>query len=173
MLEAKIRLASISDAKAMSKFAGDRFKDTFGHIYDPDDLREFIAEKYNEGKFAEYIIDKTMQNLLAFDDGGEIVGYSQAGAMTLPLDDAIDGAIELYRFYVGDEAKGTGLAKRLFGEVLEFANQKKAPALYLGVWSQNFRALAFYEKLGFEIVGKYLYQVGRTYDDERIMRLWL
>lgn len=173
MRDAIIRTATITDAKSMSKFAAVRFEDTFGFNYNPSDLREFVAQKYNEPVFADYINNPSMQNLLALNDTGEIIGYSQSGPMSLPLEGAIEGATELYRFYVSDEAKGTGLAKTLFDKVLEFAKGRAAPVLYLGVWSQNFRALAFYEKLGFEIVGKYLYQVGRTYDDERIMRLWL
>ena len=28
--------------------------------------------------------------------------------------------------------------------------------MYLGVWSENARAIAFYRKCGFDVVGKYL-----------------
>ncbi len=171
--EIVIRSATSEDANSMAEFASQRFKDTFGYIYDKDDLSEFIATNYNSHTFAKYISDSQMQNLLALNKAGEIIGYSQIGPMKLPLEGYIPNSLELYRFYVSDEAKGSGLAKKLFDNLMEFVRANKAPALYLGVWSENHRALAFYHKLGFEIVGKYLYQVGKTFDDERIMRLMI
>lgn len=166
-----IRAATRTDARQMASFAAQRFIDTFGFNYDPNDLAEFVAQKYNEVVFANYIENPAIQNLLAISENGAIIGYSQTGPMGLPLENSIPNSLELYRFYIADEAKGSGLAMRLFESLMAFVKSKNAPVLYLGVWSQNHRALAFYHKLGFEIVGKYLYQVGNTFDDERIMRL--
>jgi ribosomal protein S18 acetylase RimI-like enzyme len=56
---------------------------------------------------------------------------------------------------------------------LAWTKAAKAPALHLGVWAGNERALAFYRKFGFEVVGSYHFKVGKTLDDERIMRLGL
>lgn len=164
-------MAMKGDAAAMAAFAAQRFIDTFGFNYSTDDLEKFVATKYNEVVFTDYIENPLIQNLLAIDENGEIIGYSQTGPMSLPLEGADPKGIELYKFYISDAAKGTGLAYRLFENIMAFVRSKRAPYLYLGVWSQNQRALAFYHKLGFEIVGKYLYQVGNTFDDERIMRL--
>lgn len=173
MMNLNIRNALVGDALAMSKFAAERFTDTFGFVYDPQDLQHHLATKYTQEVFANYINDHAMLNILALNEDDEITGFAQAGDMALPLDGAIKQSTELYRFYVSNEAKGTGLAKKLYQRVLEYAIARQSKVLYLGVWSQNARAIAFYKRLGFEEIGKYLYQVGKTFDDERIMRLEL
>lgn len=164
-------MAIPSDAQKLAEYAAKRFNDTFGFVYDPLDLANHLQEKYTPETYLEAINNREIFTQVAIDAGENIVGYSQAGPMGLPHDGAISGAFELYRLYVNDECKGSGLAKQLFDNVLARASEIGAPALYLGVWSQNARALAFYSRLGFEIVGKYLYQVGKTFDDERIMCL--
>ena len=42
--------------------------------------------------------------------------------------------------------------------------------IWLGVWSGNDKAQAFYAKRGFAKVGEYRFRVGETLDHEFIMR---
>ena len=41
---------------------------------------------------------------------------------------------------------------------------------WIGVWSDNFKAQALYKAYGFERVGEYKFPVGKTLDDEFILR---
>jgi|APTNR8051073442_1049403.scaffolds.fasta_scaffold00426_25 ribosomal protein S18 acetylase RimI-like enzyme len=169
----EIRPPNLAEAEKLSQFAASRFCDTFGHLYHPDDLKEHLEARYNEKVFSEYLLDENMFLVAAFNKDGEIIGYAKAGDIEVPIEPSCDNARELHRLYVRDDMKGSGLGMELYNLVLQFAQAQGARELYLGVWSQNARAIAFYSKQGFEIVGKYLYQVGRTFDDERIMRLAL
>ena len=45
--------------------------------------------------------------------------------------------------------------------------------LLLSVYIDNHRARRFYERYGFEEIGRYEFRVGETIDDDRIMRLIL
>jgi ribosomal protein S18 acetylase RimI-like enzyme len=45
--------------------------------------------------------------------------------------------------------------------------------MLLSVYIDNHRARRFYERYGFEEVGRYAFPVGGTIDDDRIMRLAL
>lgn len=166
----EIRAAKPQDAAQLGEYMAQRFCDTFGYIYDPDDLAQFIKDKYNTEKTKYHIENKDNFFRIAFD-GNEIKGYVFGGAMSLPFKDCAPNSYEMQRLYVSDDMKGKGIAKLLYDELLAHCQSIKTPELYLGVWSQNERAKAFYERLGFEYVGKYLFQVGKTFDDERIMRL--
>lgn len=159
------------DAKSLGNFAAQNFTKTFGHVYHIDDLNEFLSQKYNDDAVLNLINDAQIFLKIA-KYNGEIIGYIMGGPMSLPYKADID-AFELQRLYVSEAAKGTGLAFKLYQELLNYAKSIRATELYLGVWAHNERALKFYSGLGFEIVGKYLYQVGRTFDDERIMRIKL
>ena len=53
------------------------------------------------------------------------------------------------------------------------ARQRGGRYVTLTVYIDNHRARRFYEKYGFEEVGKYVFMVGNHADDDRIMRLKL
>ncbi|MEK7661668.1 MAG: GNAT family N-acetyltransferase [Pseudomonadota bacterium] len=171
MKEMEIRRPRLEDAPSLAQFAAARFCDTFGHLYDSDDLQEHLEQKYTADVFKEYILESEMFLVAAFAENGEIVGYAKAGNVEVPFEPRDENCKELHRLYVRDDMKGTGLGLKLYQLVLDYAKSEKASELYLGVWAENARAIAFYTRQGFEIVGKYLYQVGQTFDDERIMRL--
>ena len=168
----EIKPATSADAPKLAQYMAMRFRDTFGHIYDPQDLADFLDAKYNSSTTLKHI--EASENFIRIAwDGDQIKGYIFGVPMSLPFEGYAKDAYEIYRFYVSDDQKGNGLAPKLYNELMQHVKNIAAPELFLGVWSLNERALSFYKKLGFEIVGKYLYQVGKTLDDERIMRLKL
>ena len=66
--------------------------------------------------------------------------------------------------------QGAGVAAVLMDWAVETARAEGAPALYLSVWEEGHRAIAFYRKQGFEIVDTAPFRLGsRTYQDP-IMR---
>lgn len=168
----EFRKPNMNDAEDLGSFAKTNFVATFGHLYHPDDLEEFLSKKYNK-KIMEEIISNPENFVEIAVYNNEIIGYVLGGKMGLPFDGAHENAYEMQRLYVSQTAKGTGIAKKLYNSLLAHVKKINSPEFYLGVWSLNERALKFYSNLGFEIVGKYLYRVGRTFDDERIMRLKL
>lgn len=171
MSETIFEKPQISDTAELAQFAAHRFTDTFGFVYPPEDLEGFLIEKYSESKIKEEITNPDNFYIIA-KQNGKIIGYVLGGPMGLPIKHE-DNAFEMYRLYVAEDQKGKGTGKILYQKLFDYAKSINAPALYLGVWVNNARARAFYTRLGFEIVGKYFYKVGKTLDDERIMRLGL
>jgi len=68
--------------------------------------------------------------------------------------------VEIQRFYVDASHHGTGLAHQLMAHVLARAEAAGAATLWLGVWERNPRALAFYRKWGFDVVGEHIFKLG-------------
>ncbi|MES1156323.1 MAG: GNAT family N-acetyltransferase [Alphaproteobacteria bacterium] len=166
------RDAEAADARALTTFTRDTFVETFGHLYPPEDLASFLAEKHDADIVRAEIAGGEARWRLACD-GDEIVGYSKlGGAFDLPVERE-RGAIELHRLYVHARVKGAGVAQALMDEVLSWARAQGAPALYLSVWENNFRAQAFYKSYGFGHVGEHGFMVGRTRDRDFIWRLAL
>jgi ribosomal protein S18 acetylase RimI-like enzyme len=58
----------------------------------------------------------------------------------------------------------------LFHATLDWLQRAGPRALWIGVWSENFGAQRFYARHGFERVGQYKFPVGKTIDDEFILR---
>jgi diamine N-acetyltransferase len=169
----QVRRAVADDTAALARFAAWSFTDSFWRNYPPEDLGAFIAQSYAEARIAGEIASPHHAMDVATDPDGTLAGYCFSGPMGLPLEDAEPGAWELKRIYLAPAAKGTGLADTLLVRCLEAGGATGATAVYLGVWSQNPRAQAYYRKRGFEEVGSYTFPVGRVRDHELIMRRWL
>lgn len=166
-----IRQANFYDAQKLKQYSENCFIETFAHLYPKEDLDFFLSEKYSLEAVQKQISDDEYYVLIAQSQNEDFIGYAMSAPMGLPFDDAKENSYELIRLYVSQEAKGKGLANKLYEMVLKKAHELNSSELYLGVYCDNLRAQSFYKKLGFEIVGKYLFPVGNTMDDERIMRL--
>jgi len=80
------------------------------------------------------------------------------------LDAAREGDVELKKIYVLSRFQGTGTAQRLMAEAVSAAEGSKR--LLLGVKDDNHRAIAFYKRQGFEVIGTRQFDVGGAlYDD--------
>ncbi len=56
-------------------------------------------------------------------------------------------------------------------EVLSVATRNACDVLWLGVWEHNPRAVAFYRKKGFRVVGDHVFQLGSDPQRDLIMTL--
>ena len=54
--------------------------------------------------------------------------------------------------------------------VVARAEANASTVLWLGVWERNLRALAFYRKWGFDIVGEQIFQLGDDPQRDLVMR---
>ena len=165
-------LARDEDADALSLFAADTFERTFGHIYDPADLATFLAGWNPPERIRAQLADPAWTIALARDDKGAIAGFVKMGPIDfdLPTGQPRDNATELHQLYVGEAAKGTGVAAALMEWGIAWARER-ASTLYLSVFTENPRAQAFYRRYGFVDVGRNPFRVGNHIDEDRIWRL--
>lgn len=169
----KIERPALPDAAALSRFAVGAFLETFGALYDPADARLFLSE-WNTPELLQAQIGNPddWQIALIRHADGTIAGFAKLGPLDLPLADGqpAQNGIELYQLYVGETAKGTGVAKTLMDWAIDEA-RARAAILYLSVFTENPRAQAFYRRYGFVDVGRNAFRVGNHVDEDRIWRL--
>lgn len=163
------RDAEPEDTEALATLARETFVATFGHLYPPEDLEAFCGKLFTVEAQAALMARSDVEIRLAAQ-GSVMLGYCQIGLFQLPYDPGARHARELHRLYVIERAKGAGVAPVLMEWALARMRAHGAEDAYLGVYADNPRAQRFYARYGFEIVGAYQFPVGRTLDDERIMR---
>lgn len=168
-----VRSAGADDADRLARFGAAIFTATFGHNYPAPDLAGFLARAYAPAKVAAEIARTECRMDVVTGPGGAVLGYAFSGPLELPVADPEPGAWEMKRIYLDPVLQGRGVAAVLMDRCRAAAGAAGAPALYLGVWSQNPRALAFYRRLGFRDAGRYVFHVGTVEDDEIILRLAL
>jgi ribosomal protein S18 acetylase RimI-like enzyme len=79
--------------------------------------------------------------------------------------------VELQRIYVLRAAQGGGRGAALMAEAVAMARAWGADTLWLGVWENNHKALAFYARTGFREVGEHLFRIGDQVDRDLILAM--
>lgn len=164
-----IRRATPADAALLCELAERTFVETFGHLYPPEDLADYLAGAYPVAQQAQQLAsDDYAAWLLEVD--GHAAGFAFAGPCGLPHADVQAGDGELKRLYVLREYQNGGRGGQLFDAALQWLQARWKGALWIGVWSENFGAQRFYARHGFQQVGTYEFPVGRVRDKELILR---
>jgi ribosomal protein S18 acetylase RimI-like enzyme len=164
-----IRRASAADAATLAELGERTFRDTFEHLYDPQDCADYVAEAYALKRTHADLADPAKAQWLVEADG-RAIGYALAGPCGLPHDRVTPACGELKRIYFAKDHQGGGLGRALFATVMDWLQADGPRDVWIGVWSENLGAQRFYERHGFEKVGEYGFQVGRTVDREFILR---
>ena len=164
----RFRDAGPLDAAALAALARQTFSDTFGHLYSPENLAAFLAGHSTE-KWRDELEHPDFSVRIG-EAEGQAVAYAKVAPPSLPFE-ATGPTVELRQFYVLGPWQGKGAAQALMEWVLEEARRRSAKQLYLSVFVDNHRARRFYERYGFEAVGRYDFMVGTHADEDIIMRL--
>ncbi|HXS49575.1 MAG TPA: GNAT family N-acetyltransferase [Sphingomicrobium sp.] len=161
------RPAELDDAAALRALFADSFVETFGHLYRPADLHEFL-DTNSEAKWRGNLTDPDVAIRVA-ESGGELLGFVELAPKKLPYETAAT-ALELRRLYLKSRAQGKGIADELMRWALTEASARGAEELVLSVYVDNHRARRFYQRYGFEAVGKFDFMVGTHADEDLILR---
>ena len=161
------RDATPGDAATLDHIFDTSFCDAFGHLYRPEDLDAFLSS-FGIGDWEAGL----RNNAYAFRIGqadGEPVGYVKLGPLKIPVE-TDHRAMLVDQFYVLKGHHGAGIAPALMDWALGEARRRGAEELYLTVFIENHRARRFYDRFGFEAVGRYDFMVGSHADEDIIMR---
>jgi len=161
-----LRRATPDDAALLAALAEATFRDTFADDNAPDDMEAYVREAFALDRVRADLSDDAHTTLLAFVDGtASPVGY--ATMRDVPPHPRVAGPapVELQRLYVTRPAIGHGVGAALMQASLDAAQEAGFATLWLGVWERNARAIAFYERWGFEAVGEHVFRLGT--DEQR------
>jgi len=167
-----IRKATADDAGPLAELAAVTFPLACPRSSSPEDIAAHLANTLSERHFGDYLADPDV-TVLVIDADPALRGYSMlvnrpahdpdvAGALTLLP------SIELSKCYVHPEHHGLGAAAQLMKATLDCAERSGA-GVWLGVNSQNAKAIRFYEKSGFRKVGSKSFRLGTTVEHDFVM----
>ena len=161
------RDAAPSDAATLNRIFERSFCDAFGNLYRPKDLEAFLSS-FGVTEWEAQLRDGAYAFRIGEADGVP-VGYVKLGPLKLPVE-TNRAAMLLDQFYVLKEHHGVGIAHALMDWAFDEARRRGVEELYLTVFVDNHRARRFYDRYGFEAVGRYDFMVGSHADEDIIMR---
>lgn len=168
-----IRKATTDDAGALANLAAVTFPLACPPSSSPEDIAAHLANTLSEEHFRGYLADPDVTILVLDADAG-LRGYSLL-INRRAQDPDVEGAltllpsIELSKCYVHPEHHGLGAAAELMHASLQAATAWGAAGIWLGVNSQNARAVRFYEKSGFRKMGSKSFRLGTTVEHDFVM----
>ncbi len=164
-----IRRAGVADATALESLAARTFAETYDDLT-PERVARYVREVLSAERFRRVVRRPDALVLLASAASGPQLGY--AHLEPTPPPDAVlgDSPVELVRLYLLRESQGRGIGAALLRVGLEWARERKHGRCWLRVWDRNPRAVSFYERHGFEVVGREPYGAGGMDDTVLLMR---
>ena len=166
-----IRPATAADAAALAVFAEAQFRHSHAGDSASADLDAYCRKHFGSSRQLEEIRSPGTTFFLALSND-ELAGYLQlrldhAPPCELPIPP--QRFSEAKRVYVDATHQGSGLASQLMETCFKAASMAGSDLIWLSVWKQNHRAIAFYRKQGFEVAGETTFTVGREVQEDFIM----
>lgn len=162
-----LRMAGLQDARALSLLGARTFSESFGHLYTPENLALFLTN-HTEERWRSELADPAFAVCIG-EAEGQAVAYAKIGPPTLPFEPR-GKPVELRQFYILGPWQGSGAATALMEWVVQEARSRGGEDLYLSVFIDNHRARRFYDRCGFEAVGRFAFMVGTHADEDIVMR---
>ncbi len=166
-----IRGAGREDANALALVGTATFLETYAEIVPGRDMIVHTASKHAPSVYAAWADDPSVCLWIAETHTKAPAGYLVLIPATLPVEGPEPGDLEVLRIYVLDRYHGTGLGRALLGHAIEDAHARKALRLVIGLHAQNKKALAFYQRHGFEVIGRRNFIVGETVCEDLVVGL--
>lgn len=163
-----VRRADVRDAAALSDIAARLFEQTFGAANTPEDMREFLASTYTVEKQTAELADPDRATWLVLANDTPF-GFAQLRRGTTSDGVVAERPAEVQRIYVDRSLQGRRVAQTLMTHCVDQARAWGCDVLWLAVWEENPRAIAFYEKEGFRKVGVQDFQLGSDTQHDQVM----
>jgi len=163
-----IRRGTPSDSELLAEIGAETFSDTFGPYNTPEDMRMYLAIAFAPGIQAAELADPLSVFLVA-EVRHECVGYARLreGRPSLPLH--ANRPIEIIRFYARSRWIGRKVGASLMEACLHESLRRDCDQIWLDVWEENERAIAFYARWGFVEVGRQAFVLGADVQNDLIM----
>ena len=164
-----VKLGTSSDAHVLSEFGAKTFHDTFAGYNKEADMKTYLEKTFALDQVKKEINDPCVTFLLVFD-GDIIIGYAKLKEGDAPSELIGGTAIEIERIYADKDYVGKNVGKLLMKTCINMAKERGHTFIWLGVWENNPRAIAFYEKYGFEKFGSHPFLLGSDLQTDLLMK---
>lgn len=167
----RIRPATMADAEMLAALGARLFIEAYGPTHPEPELTPYLEHSFTPAIVAESLAAPGVVVLLVEDPDGAPIGYAHTRSNDAPFPEGVGGsrATEIERFYLDARWHGRGIADALMMACCDTARTTGADRVYLQVWQQAPRPIAFYRKAGFVIAGSATFRFGSRLDDDFLM----
>ena len=162
--------ASVEDAELLSILGKTTFIESHGKSASDAHIESYVNLKYTEKALeAELNNPDNIFYILYYNE--KAIGYSK---IILNVTDAkipFKNITKLERFYVLQDYHNLKLGWELFNYNLIYSKNQQQAGMWLYTWTENQKAINFYTKAGFKIIGNYDFKITETHSNPNYQML--
>jgi len=156
--------ANAEHTSLLSKIGRITFIESHGSSAKTDDINAYVTAKYTDEIMAKELANpKNNYHLLYYND--EVVGYTNIVFDEPYPGSPVKNVTKLDRIYLLKEFYGLKLGEALLQFDIALARANNQSGLWLYTWTENKRAVSFYERSGFKIIGSYDFPISATHSN--------
>lgn len=172
MEDIQLKKVTLIDIDQLQKIGRQTFFETFAESNTEENMKKYLENSFSTEKLHSELSNTNSEFYFAVEED-IVIGYLKInfGASQTELKD--DKALEIERIYVLKEFHGKKVGQLLYEKAIQIAKETKSNYVWLGVWEENHRALAFYKKNGFVEFDKHIFRLGNDEQTDIMMKLQL
>lgn len=164
--------ATLDDCKLLRKLAESTFIESHGSSASEQDIQAYIKSKYNEDVFRDELNDdRNIYHIIYYKD--KAAGFSKIILNAIHPNITNNNVTKLERLYILKDYYDMKLGIELFEFNKNLSLAKKQVGMWLFVWTENERALKFYQKANFKIIGSHDFAISETHSNPNHQMLLL
>lgn len=168
-MQIRIRACTPADVDCLRELASKTYDETFRIHNTTVNMRAYLETAFEREKLLN-----ELQNPNSFFyfvmNANEPIGYLKINEAPAQTDLNDPESLEIERIYIKKAFQGNGLGEHLIHKAIEIAKQRNKTYVWLGVWEKNISAIAFYQKMGFSVMGSHIFTMGDEQQTDYIMR---
>jgi len=150
--------ADENQALLLSGIAKRSFVESHGNSAGSADINSYVTEKYSEDVLRQELRDPENCYYIIYHND-LVAGYSKIIMNAPYAGSEIANIAKLERFYLLKDFYSFGLGSELLKFNIRLTQNNKQAGVWLFVWKENQRAVRFYTKNGFVIIGSYDFKI--------------
>ncbi|WP_338734056.1 GNAT family N-acetyltransferase [Mangrovimonas cancribranchiae] len=167
-----IEKATIKDAQLLSKLGSKTFLQSHGYSASKQDITHYVRSHLNTDKFLSEISDYSNHFWVLYYNK-QPIGYYKIVPNASQENISHSYITKLERLYLLEEFQQLKLGLKFFNHAVKETKRLNQNGLWLFTWVENHRAIAFYKKAGFKIVGEYYFKISKTHSNPNHQMLLL
>jgi len=160
----------VSDADKLLELSLSTFLDFFGPpVNEQKNIDAYASVAFTPEKVLLELNNPDSKFYFA-KDGDGVAGYLKLNFNSALNEFKDPDAVEIERIYVSQAHHKKQIGSQLINFAIDIALDKNLNYIWLGVWNQNYRAIAFYERNGFSVIDSHDFVLGDDVHTDLLMK---
>ena len=166
-----IEQATQKDIRLLSDIGMRSFIESHGHSAAREDIDKYVGETYSETALLKELTDlKNIYYIIFYEQ--KPAGYSKIIFNSPHKEVAKQNVTKLERLYLLKEFYGADLGTELLNFNIKLSKNNDQTGMWLYTWKENERAITFYRKFGFQIIGSADFWLTPTHANPNHLMYW-